>query len=568
MLLHAPAMFVPWLAGMAAEAIDAQHKPNPYPTSRWLYCLVRLGQEALRRGCQRALSSEMPGYAGEIQPGVAWHVRSSAVSWNQCRTSKRRTPSSNLLRQGTISAYCPRFPSPFRPRNFFMEPNPHAPSASFIDLMMDAVFAVDVEAHVVFASASCERIFGYTPKEMIGKNMFDMMLPEDRELTRNSLVAVMAGHPQLHFENRYLHKNGQVVHIMWSARWSPADQLRIGVARDITERKRSESLQSALYSISEAAQTAEDLLKLFQRIHQIVGTLLPADNFSVALYDDETDQLSFPYHVDEHLQTPDPFKPVPGTLYAEIVHTGEPLLLTPEKMVDRLKMLRPSFGANPFSWLGVPLKSQKGTIGLLMVKSYPGGVCYSEQDQELLQFVSTQIAAAIERQQMQVRLQYMAQYDQLTALPNRVFFHDRLKIALSAARREQEQLSLLYLDLDKFKQVNDALGHRIGDLLLKEVAVRLRQCIREPDTVARVGGDEFVVLLRGTSSPESVVRVSEKIRAAFDHPFILDGHSLSIAPSIGIAHYPEHGNDEHQLLEHADKAMYLVKGARENSFLN
>jgi len=445
-----------------------------------------------------------------------------------------------------------------------MEPNPHAPSSSFIDLMMDAVFAVDVEAHVVFASASCERIFGYTPKEMIGKNMFDMMLPEDRELTRDSLVAVMAGHPQLHFENRYLHKTGKVVHIMWSARWSPADQLRIGVARDITERKRSESLQSALYSISEAAQTAEDLLKLFQRIHQIVGTLLPADNFSVALYDDETDQLSFPYHVDEHLQTPEPFNLIPGTLYAEIIHTGQPLLLTPETMVDRLKVLRLSFGRNPFSWLGVPLKSHKGTIGLLMVKSYPGGVCYSEQDQELLQFVSTQIATAIERQQMQVRLQYMAQYDQLTALPNRVFLYDRLKFALSAAQREQGQLSLLYLDLDKFKQVNDALGHRIGDLLLKEVATRLKQCIRESDTVARIGGDEFVVLLRGISSAESVARVSEKIRDAFGHPFILDGHSLNIAPSIGIAHYPEHGNDEHQLLEHADKAMYFVKNVKGN----
>lgn len=446
--------------------------------------------------------------------------------------------------------------------NFSMEPNPHAPLASFIDLMMDAVFAVDAEAHIVFASASCERIFGYTPKEMIGKNMFDLMLPEDRELTRNSVVAVMAGQPQLHFENRYLHKNGHVVHIMWSARWSPADQLRIGVARDITERKRSESLQSALYSISEAAHTAEDLLKLFQRIHQIVGTLLPVENFSVTLYDDETDQLSFPYHVDEYLQTPEPFKLIPGTLYAEIIHSGQPLLLTPETMVDRLKALRVSFGMNPFSWLGVPLKSHKGTIGVLMVKSYPGGVCYSEQDQELLQFVSTQIATVIERQQMQVRLQYMAQYDQLTALPNRGFLHDRLNVALAAARRDHGQLSLLYLDLDKFKQVNDTLGHGIGDLLLQEVAARLKLCVRESDTVARVGGDEFVVLLRGTSLSEYVARVAEKMRDAFHHPFILDGHSLHIVPSIGIALYPEHGEDERQLLEHADKAMYFAKNIK------
>ncbi|HGH3371449.1 TPA: diguanylate cyclase [Kluyvera cryocrescens] len=443
-----------------------------------------------------------------------------------------------------------------------MESNSHAPLSSFIDLMLDAVFAVDAHANIVFASASCERIFGYTPKEMIGKNMFDMMLPEDREITRNSVVAVMSGNPQFHFENRYVHKQGHIVNIMWSARWSEADQLRIGVARDVTERKRSESLQSALYSISEAAHTAEDLLKLFQRIHEIVGTLLPADNFSVTLYDDETAQLSFPYHVDEFLETPEPFTLIPGTLYAEVIHTGQPLLLTPETTVARLEELHISFGMNPLCWLGVPLKSHKGTFGVLMVKSYPGGVCYNERDQELLQFVSTQIATVIERQQMQARLQHMAQYDQLTDLPNRSLLHDRLKSALSTARREHSQLSLLYIDLDKFKQVNDTLGHGIGDLLLQETALRLKSCVRESDTVARVGGDEFVILIQGTLLPQFAALVAEKIADAFNAPFILDGHRLTITPSIGIALYPQHGSDERQLVEYADKAMYLAKNGK------
>ncbi|WP_052285203.1 bifunctional diguanylate cyclase/phosphodiesterase [Kluyvera genomosp. 1] len=443
-----------------------------------------------------------------------------------------------------------------------MESNSHAPLSSFIDLMLDAVFAVDAHANIVFASASCERIFGYTPKEMIGKNMFDLMLPEDREITRNSVVQVMSGNPQFHFENRYVHKQGHIVNIMWSARWSEADQLRIGVARDVTERKRSESLQSALYSISEAAHTAEDLLKLFQRIHEIVGTLLPADNFSVTLYDDETAQMRFAYHVDEFLETPAPFTLIPGTFYFEVIHTGQPLLLTPETMTERLKALHISFGINPFCWLGVPLKTHKGTIGVLMVKSYPGGVCYNEQDQELLQFVSTQIATVIERQQMQARLQHLAQYDQLTDLPNRSLLYDRLKIALSTARRQQGKLSLLFIDLDKFKQVNDALGHRVGDQLLQQAALRLKACVQESDTVARIGGDEFVILVQGTFLPEDAGRVAGKIEAAFNAAFTLAGHRLIITPSIGIARYPEHGNDEHQLLEYADNAMYFVKNSK------
>lgn len=443
-----------------------------------------------------------------------------------------------------------------------MVTKPNALLAGFIDLMMDAVFAVDAEANIVFASASCERIFGYTPGEMIGGNMFNFMHPADRELTRNSVVAVMSGQPQYYFENRYLHKDGHVLHIMWSAQWSEVEQLRIGVARDITGRKRADSLQTALYSISHAAFSAEDLLKLFQHIHQIVGTLLPVDNFSVTLYDEESGQLSFPYHVDEFQPTPELCTLVPGTLYAEIIHSGQPLLLTRETARGRLDEIQLATGRELLCWLGVPLKSHNGTLGVLVLKSYPQGQCYSQQDLDLLQFVSTQIATVIERQQLEVKLRYMAQYDQLTALPNRGFLYDRLKVALAAARQGQGELSLLYLDLDKFKQVNDTLGHAVGDLLLQEVATRLKQCVGESDSLARVGGDEFVILLQGTASGGQAALVMQKIRHAFSHAFSLNGNSLTMVPSIGVARYPEHGLNERQLLEHADKGMYSDKKAK------
>jgi diguanylate cyclase (GGDEF)-like protein len=160
---------------------------------------------------------------------------------------------------------------------------------------------------------------------------------------------------------------------------------------------------------------------------------------------------------------------------------------------------------------------------------------------------------------MQVRLRHMAQYDQLTVLPNRGLLYDRLKVALATARREQGRFSLLYIDLDKFKQVNDTLGHAVGDLLLQKVAERLKHCVRESDTVARVGGDEFVVLLQHTSLPEQAALVAEKIRSELSHPISIDGHDLNIVPSIGIALYPDHGDGEQQLLKHADKAMYSAK---------
>lgn len=439
-----------------------------------------------------------------------------------------------------------------------METRSHTPLASFVDLLMDAVFAVDADARVVYVSAACERIFGYTPQEMLGKNMFDMMLPDDRERTRQSVGDVMSGRPQQHFENHYIRKDGQIVHIMWATRWSPADQLRIGVARDITEHRRAESMQAVLYAISEAAHAAEDLLALIRRIHQIVGTLLSADNFSVALYNPTTELLSFPYYVDKYEQTPKPSKLAPGTPYAEIIRTGRPLL-TATNVGAHSEKSPVCADTSPLCWLGVPLKSHNGTIGVLMLKSYPGNVCYSKKDQELLQFVSTQIATVIERQQMQARLQNMAQYDQLTGLPNRELLYDRLNVGIAAAHRNREHLAVLYIDLDKFKEVNDTYGHNAGDLLLQEIAKRLRQCVRKSDTAARIGGDEFVVLLQRIPTQEHAARVAEKICTALNHSITIDGHSLNIVSSIGIAHYPEHGATGQQLLKYADKAMYVVK---------
>lgn len=440
-----------------------------------------------------------------------------------------------------------------------MEMKTALPLSSVIDLLLDAVCVVDAAGRFVYVSAACERIFGYSPEEMLGKSMIEMVVPEDRERTLQAARQIMSGQAQPHFENRYLRKDGEIVYVMWSARWSETDQLRIAVAHDVTERKRAESVQAAIYAISEAAHAAEDLPALFQQIHQIIGQLLPAHNFYVALYDEDSGQLSFPYHVDSLKPDPAIPKPASGTLCAEVIRTHQPLLLTRSRLAACPVHLIDAFGQNVLCWLGVPLNTGRGTIGALVLKSYSGEACYTEKDQDLLQYVSTQVATAIERKQLHTRLQFMAQYDALTHLPNRRLLHDRLESALMRARREHWQFSLLYLDLDKFKQINDTFGHVAGDLLLQAVARRLKQCVRESDTVARVGGDEFVVLLESTLEPEHVAVVVDKLHKAFESPLDIAGHSLSIQPSIGIAHYPEHGEEAQQLLKYADEAMYYSK---------
>ena len=445
-----------------------------------------------------------------------------------------------------------------------MDVKTYVPLARFIDHMLDAICVVDREGRFIFVSAACERIFGYTPEEMIGKAMLEMVVPEDRAITLQAANEIMSGHPKLDFENRYIRKDGKVVHIMWSARWSEADRLRIAVARDITERKQAESMQAALYAISEAAHSADDLPSLFQLIHQIIGKLLSATNFSVAMYDESNDQLSFPYYAGDYEEASERQQTVAGILCAEVIHTREPLLLGPESLATLPKELRAVKDSNVLCWLVVPLNSHKGTIGALILKGSSGGARYTKKDKELLQFVSTQVATAIERKQLHARLKHMAQYDSLTGLPNRGLLYDRLKMALARTRREQGHMSVLYLDLNNFKQVNDSLGHAAGDELLQEVAHRLKQCVRDLDTVARMGGDEFVVLLENIRLSEQASNMAKKIRSAISQPIKIEGCSLCVLPSIGIALYPEHGDEAQQLLRHADEAMYLEKKNSDN----
>lgn len=428
-----------------------------------------------------------------------------------------------------------------------------------MDLLLDAVCVVDTEGRFTFISAAGERIFGYLPEEMVGRPMIDFVFHEDRARTLQVVDEILDGHLLPYFENRYVRKDGQVVHIMWSARWSETDQVRVAVARDITERKRAESLQAALYAISDAAHAAEDLVALLQSIHRILGELLPAANFFVALYDKDKDELTFPYHVDECGEAPEPQKLDPTTRIAEVIRSGQ-VLLVPANCGQGLVGRNPSdTGRDSSNWLGVPLCAKRGVIGVLVVQSDCAETPYTNKDIELLQFAAGQITPVIERKQMEAWLQYIAQHDPLTGLPNRELFHDRLQTALRLAERNQTRLAVLYLDLDKFKEVNDTLGHHVGDLLLQEAARRLRQCVRSSDTIGRVGGDEFLVLLNGISLREQVLSIAEEIRISLDRPFLLAAHPVHISLSIGVALYPEHGDDHMQLIRHADEAMYDAK---------
>ncbi|MDP1871314.1 MAG: diguanylate cyclase [Gallionella sp.] len=170
-----------------------------------------------------------------------------------------------------------------------------------------------------------------------------------------------------------------------------------------------------------------------------------------------------------------------------------------------------------------------------------------------------------ERKMEEERINHLATHDTLCDLPNRDLLGDRLRQSLLAAKRDNLHIGLMYIDLDEFKPINDGYGHGVGDQVLLEAARRMQVCVRASDTVARIGGDEFIVLLSVVDSEADVMLVAEKIREAINLPMMLAGLELHISSSIGIALFPEHGNDEGTLIKHADSAMYAAKHLGRNN---
>jgi diguanylate cyclase (GGDEF)-like protein/PAS domain S-box-containing protein len=171
-----------------------------------------------------------------------------------------------------------------------------------------------------------------------------------------------------------------------------------------------------------------------------------------------------------------------------------------------------------------------------------------------------------DRKSAEARISYLATRDPLTELPNRVLFNDRLEQGIVAARRSGQSLALMFIDLDRFKNINDSLGHEVGDLLLKEVAARMQDCIRKGDTLSRLGGDEFVVTLEGLQQAEDAAQVAAKIIKALARPFEIAGYALNTSCSIGISIFPEDADDDRTLMKNADTAMYHAKEKGRNNY--
>lgn len=415
--------------------------------------------------------------------------------------------------------------------------------SEYVDLLLDAICAVDEDSRIIYVSNGAHRVFGYPPEELIGKRMLEFLHPEDHDKTQQSIDTVMQDKHVLDFENRYIRKDGQVVHLLWSTSWSDRHKMRLGVARDITRIKAAEAMQNSLIAISDTAHRTNGIKQICQQILFHLDSHISIATFCIA--------VSPINDVKWHTV----FESVGGCmsmLKNEVklrVATENEIAL--ELVEDKLMLL-------------VPLVFDEESQGIMAVALMDEDYSLNENDQALLTFTALQVATAIERHQRFERLQHLALYDALTGLPNRELFQDRVQRSLLRAKREQTHFALMYMDLDKFKEANDTFGHAAGDNLLKQAADRIINCVRETDTVVRFGGDEFVVLLDSVENRSGAFGVAEKIRLVLSEPYEWQGHKIELSVSIGISMFPEQGEQITQLIAAADEAMYKAKKRGKN----
>jgi diguanylate cyclase (GGDEF)-like protein len=211
-----------------------------------------------------------------------------------------------------------------------------------------------------------------------------------------------------------------------------------------------------------------------------------------------------------------------------------------------------------------PITGSGGALLGFVALHYTAGALSGDGDRNLLGFAGRLAAIAIEQRQLTDRLDVQARYDTLTGLPNRSYFLDRLGTALEAAKRQSEALGVLFIDLDRFKQINDTFGHAMGDRLLAEVGGRLRQLIGQRELASRMGGDEFSIAIAREQDEDGIVRASRAILNALRAPYWLDGQELFVTPSIGLSMFPKDGSEPSDLLRNADLAMHAAKKIGKN----
>lgn len=416
---------------------------------------------------------------------------------------------------------------------------------SIVQSSDDAIIGKTLEGKIISWNTGAEKIYGYTAQEMLGQSMLILVPPDRTDEVPKILAKIKKGERVAHFETVRVRKDGTIVDISKSI--SPITDTNgtiIGastIARDITKNKQ---IQAAIIKKTAELEKASSSLRLSEKIFE-------GANDGIIVTD-----------IQGVIQMVNP------SFLATTGYTLEELLgLTP-------RILRSGRHDDIFYqslWTTLTTKGQwsgevwnKRKNGEL----YPEWLSISAiyDDTGMINMYSAICRDLSERLEYEDKILHQAFHDALTGLPNRLFFQDHLDKSLALAKRNHKTLAIFFLDIDGFKKINDTLGHDVGDLLLQAVAERLLSTVRASDTVARMGGDEFTIILPEIDYPEDAAEVARKVLEVIRKPFFLNEHTIIITTSIGISLYPINGLDIQTLMKQADIAMYVTKNSGKNNY--
>ncbi|HYC48554.1 MAG TPA: EAL domain-containing protein [Burkholderiales bacterium] len=453
---------------------------------------------------------------------------------------------------------------------------------SMIEALPNPIFFKGGDGRYLGVNRAWEKLFGISRERFIGKTVYDLY-PNDRRLAeeRDRLdrelwanpgtqmheavipTADGATHDVLYYKATYTHGNGELAGI-------------IGTIIDISERKQAERRQMMEHAITrvlaEAGSADVAITKIIQTICETMGWHY-GDRYE---YDKDMGALrrremwgidtpeiqAFAEAVAHRVARPDPKS---GGLVRRTFAAGKPIWIsdiTKDPGLQRKELIARAGLHGAFAF---PLTAGGEVLGIM--EFFHRDV--REPDAMLIaiaESIGRQIGQFLVRTQAEQAVKFVAMHDTLTNLPNRAMFNERLEQAIAQAQRHERRLAVMFIDLDRFKIINDTLGHEAGDQLLREVAERLTDQLRTADIVARLGGDEFVVLLQDIGEPAAVAAVAEKLIAALAGSFTIAGNQVHVSGSIGISTYPVDAQDMRSLLRFADIAMYRAKDQGRNTF--
>ncbi|MBW7972422.1 EAL domain-containing protein [Bradyrhizobium sp. BR 10289] len=351
-------------------------------------------------------------------------------------------------------------------------------------------------------------------------------------------------------------------------------------ARAEAQKERLTRMFAALSATNEAIVRAKSRVELFELVCQAASTGGKFTSATIALLKDDSDQLAIIATAGPSAETTrnvrlsiDADRPEGRGMSGTAFRTRQPCISNDYVNDSRVSAFHAVLqGEGARSGAAFPLITHDQPVGVMIYMSTEQDT-FTDEFVELLQRLANNVSFAMEnfdradeKNQADERIEYLASHDSLTDLPNRETFNGLLREAIDEAKRHDHRFAVLFIDLDRFKVINDSLGHEAGDLLLLEVANRLRGALRASDVVARLGGDEFVVILDQCGEIDDVQRIAAGLLAALAEPMVLAGHECHTTASIGIAMYPANGSDAQTLTKNADMAMYLAKEDGKNGY--